>query len=399
MFSPKPILALTATILFVGIVALVATQRTYLLRYLTYTGDPLTLPVSWYAPVEPVAGDKTDDIPVAADSDRTINQNALEQIAEYAKAQNSQSLIVVHKGAIQLERYWGSAGRDTIFNPQSMAKSVLGLLVGIALEEGALESVTDPIGNYIAEWRDDPRGAATLQQTLWMSAGLEQMAASYEVTFWDRGSRYSFGDDFNEMIFDLKLIDPPGTKWDYNNEETNLLGIALERATSQRYAEYLSTKIWRPLGLGSATMYLDRPNGAVMKHCCILSRPYDWAKIGLLFLQKGQWNEKQIVSRQWIDEMTSPSPLTSRYGYQVWLGGDYILPGAFTPPRSPSIFAPERYVSKDMITFIGYGGQRVWVSPEDDLVIVRSAVEWAPEWDEAFIPNVLARSLRAEPVP
>jgi CubicO group peptidase (beta-lactamase class C family) len=398
MFRQRPIWLACAVLL--GLFALVAvSERTYLMRYIAFEGDPLTLPLSWYDPLEPVPGNKTDDLPVAAAGERTIAQHALDQAAAYAEGQKSQSLIIVHKGVIQTEHYWNGAERGTIFNPQSMSKSVLAMLMGIAIADGAIESVADPIGKYIGEWRDDPRGEATVQDALWMAAGLEQIATSYEVSFLDRGSRYNFGEDFNGMIFDLEQVDPPGTTFDYNNEETNLLGIVIERATGRRYADYLSEKLWRPLGLADATMFLDRPGGAVMKSCCIFSRPYDWAKLGQLVLNKGTWSGTQIVSADWIREMTVPSPLADHYGYLVWLGSGFILPGDFTPPKALGLRAPEGFVSDDMVTFLGYGGQRVWISAADDLVIVRGTTEWAPEWVESAIPNIIVRALHPDTAP
>lgn len=263
----------TAGILLIGLL-LAFSERVFLERIISMgSHDPVTLPVEWYAPKEPVPGNPNDSLPLAAASDRTLPEDVLADIATYAEAQGSQSLIVLHNGAIQLERYWGDSDRETWFNPQSMSKSVLGLLMGIAIADGDIESVTDPIGKYIEEWRDDPRGAATIEQTLRMSAGLEQMTESYDFDLFSRGTRYNFGEDFTGMILDLKQVDPPGTVFDYNNEETNLLGIVIERATGKRYAQYLSEKLWKPLELSDAAMYLDKPNGAAMKSCCIFSRP------------------------------------------------------------------------------------------------------------------------------
>ncbi|NKB43869.1 MAG: serine hydrolase [Alphaproteobacteria bacterium] len=243
-----------AAILFIGIAGAVS-QRAVIERFLAVNGgDPLTLPIDWYNPKEAVPGAPTNSIPVAEAAERTIPNASLEEAAAYAEAQGSQTLIVVHKGVIQLERYWGETDRDTWFNPQSMSKSVFSLMVGIAIEEGHIETITDPVGKYVEEWRDDPRGTATIQQTLWMAAGLEQMNESYDISLFSRGALYSLGQDFDGMILDLKQVDRPGTTFDYNNEETNLLGIVIERATGRRYADYLSEKLWRPLGLADAAM-------------------------------------------------------------------------------------------------------------------------------------------------
>jgi CubicO group peptidase (beta-lactamase class C family) len=389
-------LAATAIILLFGIAGAIS-QRVLIERFLSvYDQDPLTIPVDWFNPKEAVPGAAEESLRAADAAERTVPNAILEDVAAYAEAQGSLSLIVVHKGRVQLERYWDDANRETWFNPQSMSKSVLSLLMGIAIEEGHIDAVTDPVGKYIEEWRDDPRGTATIQQTLWMAAGLEQMTTSYDINIFDRGTWYNFGDDFNGMLLDLDQVDKPGTKFDYNNEETNLLGILIERATGQRYADYLSEKLWAPLGLADAAMYQDRPGGAVMKSCCIFSRPYDWTKIGLLIANRGVWNEQQLVPAAWIDAMLTPSPLRDFYGYLVWLGSSYIQKGEFGKPKSAVPVAPEGYHADDMVIFLGYGEQRVWISPSNELVIVRGTRKWAPSWNETRIPNTILDALNPD---
>ena len=385
------------TIIVIGAVFALS-ERQLLTRYITHTGDILALPVSWYTPVDTVAGDQKDDLPAAQDAERTIPEAVLKEISAFAEDQNSQGLIVVHNGVLQLEEYWDGAGRGTLFNPQSMSKTVLGMIVGIAIDEGQIGSVDDPVGKYIEEWRDDPRGAATIRQTLWMAAGLEQMSDSYEISLFSKGAKYNFGDDFIGMILDLKQVDPPGTKFEYNNEENNMLGLVIERATGRRYADYLSEKLWRPLGLATATMYLDRKGGAVMKSCCIFSRPYDWAKLGLLMMNRGAYKGTQLVPAAWIDDMIQGSPNAEFYGYQVWLGSGYIQTGEteWGEDGEGEASMPERYAADDMILFLGFGGQKVWVSPSNNLVIVRATMKWADSWVETKIPNAILNALKEQ---
>ena len=287
----------------------------------------------------------------------------------------------------------GKRNRSVRFNPQSMSKTVLAMLTGIAISEGHIESVDDEIGKYILEWREDNRGKITIRQALQMSAGLEQMAQSLELSIFNRAVRHHLGTNFDEKALELKQLDPPGIKYEYNNEVTNILGIVIERATRMRYTEYLSSRIWKPLGLDDASMYLDREGGSVMKSCCILSRPYDWAKLGLLFLNEGVHKEKEIIPSDWIKEMIISSPSSDYYGYQVWLGSSYI-------PLKPMRLIydkdddPPLYLTDDMITFVGFGGQRVWISPKNELVIVYATKKWSNAWNEAKLPNMILQSLQ-----
>ena len=210
--------AWTAGVFIIAGAVFALSERQFLTRYITHSGDPLVLPVSWYNPVDSVNGNQWDDIMQATEAQRTIPETVLSEIAAFAEGQDSEGLIVVHNGAIQLEAYWDGADRETRFNPQSMSKTVLGMIMGIAIDEGHIKSVDDPVGKYIEEWANDPRGAATIRQALWMSAGLEQMADSYEIRLFSRGVWYNFGDDFTGMMLDLKQVDPPGSKFEYNNE-------------------------------------------------------------------------------------------------------------------------------------------------------------------------------------
>ena len=382
--------------LLISFVFLIFSERHFLIRYYKYNGDPLTNPISWFDPTEIVRGDADDNIPIVSENNLTISMSILDEVSSYAESQSSHALIIIHKGIIQLEKYWEGADRSKLFNPQSMSKTILGALMGIAISEGYIQSVDDNIGLYIEEWRNDPRGEITIRQALEMSAGLEQMSTSYELSIFNRAVRHHFGNKFDSMTLDLKQIDPPGSKYEYNNEETNLLGILIERATGFRYVDYLSLKLWHPLELADAQMYLDREGGSVMKSCCILSRPYDWAKIGQLFLNNGMYEGEYIIQPDWINQMVEPSKNSNFYGLQVWLGSSYIpaknnMVGVYDKDSNPPL-----YLDDEMIIFVGHGGQRVWISRLHNLVIVNATKKWSNAWVEAKIPNTIINSFLKE---
>ncbi len=304
------------------------------------------------------------------------------------------ALIVVRHGKIELERYWPGYGRDTLFNPQSMSKTVLGMAIGIAIADGAIGSVDDPIGNYLAEWREDPRGAITVRNLLNMSGGLAQIAPDYKPVPWSGGVRQHFGSDFDGPILELPLVDPPGTKFDYNNNENNLLGLVLERATGQPYQDFVGERIWQPADLGPAFMYLEEPGGSVMKSCCILSRPVDWTRLGLLMLNDGRLDDRQILPPGWAGEMVRPAVTWDGYGYQIWR--DVLDQSGGNPPTPQTWWASEEFASDDVVQFLGHGYQHVWVIPHLDTVVVRANRVWPEEpWDQSWIPNRLIRGLEA----
>ncbi len=388
---------IAATVLVSAAAGYVAWDWPFLYRYYTFDGDPMTVSVDWFQPKEMVHGGNAEDLPLVPEGMATVDDMALSDAANFAEAQNSSALIVVRHGRIEFERYWDGAERDTPHNPQSMSKSVLGLVMGAAIAEGTISSVEEPLSKYLTEWAGQRRGAISIKQALWMASGLAHMSDDYEVRLFSKAIRYNFGTDFAGHILGLDLQAEPGARFDYNDDNTNLMGLAIERATGHRYAEYMSETIWRPIGNRDAAMYLDRPGGEVMKSCCIFSRPMDWARLGLLVLQRGQWEGREIVPSSWIDAMTTSSPGAPFYGYQIWRApGDLRftdITGSDGTLRKKN--ASEPFLDQDMIFMNGHGYQRVWISRKYDLVIVRFGRRWPAAWDETRIPNTIIRGLQA----
>ena len=158
-----------------------------------------------------------------------------------------------------------------------------------------------------------------------------------------------------------------------------------------RYSEYLSESLWQPLGLADASIYMDRRGGVPMFSCCILSRPLDWLYLGILVLQKGEWEGHQVVPRAWIEEMTTPSPAFGGYGYQVWLGDWAVSPERPLPKYPNQPWSSEPYADPDVVVFRGFGYQRVWIMPSKRLVVLRAGKSWPEDWDNTVIPNTLYR--------
>jgi len=350
--------------------------------------DPLTTPVEWFTPIRKVGSVTTAEMRRASVVPANL-QDGIEQAKRYAKSQGSLALIVAKDGEIISETYWQDADSDTLFNPQSMSKTLLALLVGVAIDEGDIKSVNDPIKTYLSEFEDDPRGNITIKNLLQMSAGLEQITNTYEITPENRGVRQHFGPDFIGPMLELTVVDPPGAKWEYNNNETQMLAYVLQRATGVEYASYLSDKLWKPLQLGEASMYLDREGGNVLTSCCILSRPVDWVKIGQLIIDKGRYKDQQIIPASWIEEMLTPAETWEGYGYQVWIGDRFISDERPENDNKNFVWASTPHINQNIIYLSGYGFQRVWIVPSENLVIMRASKTWPKKWDESLIPNAI----------
>jgi CubicO group peptidase (beta-lactamase class C family) len=370
----------------------------FIKRYATYIAsgyDAHTAAIDWFEPLYPLPHGMGSVLPVA--DPPTIPGRVLDEVLAYAESQDSMALIIARDGRLEVEKYWGGYTRESLFNPQSMSKTVVAMTTGIALAEGAIGSLDDPIGSYLDEWRDDPRGDITIRHLLQMSGGLAQISTDYRPVPWSRGVWQHFGVDFNGPILDLALADAPGTRFDYNNNENNLLGLVLERATGLPYQAYMGKHLWAAADLAPAFMYLDRPGGNVMKSCCIMSRPIDWVKLGQLLLDDGRLDGQQILPPGWAAQMMQPADTWDGYGYQLWLKVGVTGEASAEPPASPQAWwASEPFAREDVVQFLGHGFQHVWVIPGLQMVIVRANRVWPREpWDQSRIPNLLIRGLQA----
>jgi CubicO group peptidase (beta-lactamase class C family) len=336
-------------------------------RFFT-SGDPQGIEL--LPPGEEIVGDGSYVLPVATAADRTISREAFDAMHAYAEEFGSHALITVHKGVIQDEWYADHWERDYLTQSQSMHKSLLGLFVGMAIEDGKFQSVNDPIGMYVEEWADDPRGQITLQNLMYMSSGLGQYA--FTLNPFDDGIKWLNSGRSIDAILRAPLADwEQGTQWEYNNLNSELLGIALERVYGMRYSELLRERLWLPMGGERAVVHTDQPGGRAFTSCCLGAPAMDWARVGMMFLGGGEVNGNRIVSTAWIDEMVKPSPAAGYYGYQIWLGyDDPVFPDGKSVGSSGDV-ANEAFVARDTYMTWGRGQQHVYVVPSEELVIIR----------------------------
>ena len=355
-------------------------------------------PAEWLKPFELVEGDSSYLIPTATPETQTVTQRALDKAVSYAEEFESYALIIVHRGEVQLE--WYSDGRNAVdlTQSQSMHKTLIGLLVGVAIEDGHIDSVDDPVGKYIREWRVDPRGNISLNQILQMSSGLERYPFGLNPFSGDMDWLYS-GQSIVPLLNVPRANWLPGKKYEYNDLNAELLGLVIERATGQRYADYLEEKLWLPMGGTNAQVWLDSPGGLAHTSCCLATAAMNWARIGLMLAEKGEVNGNRIVAKTWIDQMVTRSPSANHYGYQIWLGYDdppFPLGSGSTAP-----IASEPYLARDTFLTWGRGQQHVWVSPSMELVVVRIGPALGrnpikPGFDVPRIPNIIVRGIQSK---
>ena len=361
----------------------VSLNWTLLRRVLTYPDEPITT-LDWYKPLETVSGVANSTLPTEAQS--KIPHKTFKEIADYAQQQKSSALLVMHQGKLVLEKYWHGHTPTSVTNSMSMSKTILALLIGIAIEEQQINSEFETVASYLPEWSRDERAKITIQDLLYMQSGLRNEDDIDNFLGSDLVQMYA-SSDAAAVALKIPVVQPPGKFFVYNNANSQILGMMLEQVTEKRYADYLSKTLWQPLQASNAAVWLDQTGGNPKTFCCLFATARDWAKIGQLFLDRGRVEGKQVVSSEWIEKMLRPSSLEPTYGYHIWLK-------ARTNNR-PSIHktASEPFLAQDTFYLDGNSKQRVFIIPSKELVIVRVG-EKPNNWDDSFIPNALVLSLR-----
>lgn len=352
-----------------------------------------------FRPTVEIGGGPVLELPVAGPDGLTIVPSALREAERYAAAFDSYAFIVVHRGVVQTEWYAPGWSRDRLTQSQSMMKTLAALALGAAIADGYIKSVEEPVGTYLPEWTGDARGAIRIRDLLQMASGLAQARFTLNPFAGDSAFRFLNSSDRAAVYLRTPSVMPPAREFDYNDLDAALAGLIVQRATGQPWARWLDEKIWRPMGGQHARVWLDRTGegGTAMTACCMLAPAMDWVRVGLLIKDRGLVRGVQVLPPEWIDAMTTPSPLFAGYGYFTWLGagmGDKRL-------REDDRERPqtEAFLVPDLFMLLGRGGQRVYVSRARDLVIVRLGPHNGMEplkagWDNSRLPNIILRGIK-----
>jgi CubicO group peptidase (beta-lactamase class C family) len=259
----------------------------------------------------------------------TVSVDGVERDLErFLGSTGTTAFIVIRDDAVVYERYFNGDTRSSIQTSFSVAKSYLSALVGIAIDEGLLD-LDDPITDHIPELLDRDRrfSRITVEHLISMASGLR-----YEETWlpWGDDSETYYSADMRALALeDTEIVEPPG-RWHYNNYNPLLLGMILERATGMPVAEYLERKLWQPLGAEfGASWSVDSEDTRFEKmESGLNARAIDFARLGMLYLNGGTWEGRELVPSEWVDVSTSPQA-DPYYGYWWWVepGGAFLARG------------------------------------------------------------------------
>lgn len=240
------------------------------------------------------------------------------------------ALVVIHKGQLRLERYGLDFSADGRWTSFSVAKSLTSTLVGAAVADGAIRSLDDPVSTYVQGLKGSAYDDVTVRQLLTMSSGV-RWNEDYEDPQSDvaRFNNHEAAPGEDVTVSYLKTLPrahPPGTVWNYNTGETNLIGVLVREATGKSLAAYLQEKIWQPFGMEADATWILGATGAEIGGCCIQAAPRDYARFGLFVLEGGMAGGRRVVPEGWFAEATRTAlPIGipgAGYGFQWWTFDD-----------------------------------------------------------------------------
>ena len=323
---------------------------------------------------------------------KIISGEAIEAALQFSKSMESHALLIYQDDGIILEKYFNGSNAQTISDTQSMHKTVLAIMIGIAIENGIIKSVDEPASNYLKEWKNDSRNLITIKNLLQQSSGLNYPEFSFHPL--SDFNQLMLGEDVTMMTLEQKAYQEPNQVFEYNGVNPQNLGLLLQRASGKRYADFLSENLWQFIAEEDASIVLDSEKNRMPRtYCCLNATARDWLRIGILILNEGKLGENQIVPKSWIKNMITPSLTNPNYGYLTWLGTKHEENRIYNPKSTATGFHSEPYEDRDLIFLDGFGGQRVYIVPSKRLVIVRTGMSQM-EWDDSVLPNILSRGIK-----
>lgn len=237
------------------------------------------------------------------------------------------AFVIIQNGELLFEQYWEDYEPHSRSNSFSMAKSIVSLAIGCAIDDGLIRDVEQPVKDFFPQFAEYDGTTLTIRHLLTMSAGVD-FQESYTSVFSPTAQLY-YGNDLNKITFGMKQIEKPGVHFIYQSGVTQLLASIVEKATGENLSSYISRKLWTPMQAEEDALWsLDQKGGLEKAYCCFNSNARDFARFGQLILNDGAWNGQPLVSKSYIRKATTADSslifkeigLPNRhYGYQFWV--------------------------------------------------------------------------------
>lgn len=372
-----------------------ADEAVYAQRFAAFLRDPGNFP---YAPMEPLAGAKRYvPLPQAAPAQRGIADDALAAARSYAEANRSSALIVWRAGRIETAWYGAGVSAATPLVSKSLAKPLTAIAVGRAIRLGRLRSLDQPLAEIMPELAGTPKGAILVRHLLDMRSGMLDQGFSPDPQH--PLNRCYLGLDHGECIVrDYPMVSQPGTRYAYANAPSDMVALVIERATGQRYGDFIAREVLGRIGAQGGEIWVGRPGGLAHSGCCTLLPAETWLRLAVLLVDDGRWAGRRLLPRGYVAEMRKGTPQNPNFGLGIWIGEPYKPRRGFGAPGAPGpqVLHSEPYLDPDMYLFDGNANQTVHISPRNRLIVLRTGATppAAPEWDNAHLPNLLIRGLK-----
>lgn len=270
----------------------------------------------------------------------------------YLKKNGTYAFLIIRNDTIQYEKYFKGYDKTSMMNSFSIAKSITSILIGCAIDDKIIASVEEPITNYIPELKKNGFENIRIKNLLQMTSGIK-FDEIYDNPQSDALKMY-YSKDLRKILLDLKIGIEVGKEFEYVSVNSQLLGLILERALKTKtVSQYLQERLWQPLGMEfDANWSVDNQERSMEKtFCCLNARARDFAKIGRLYLNNGNWNGTQIVSKNWVEKsmkIDTTNGSAWNYQYNWWL-----------PTKSGDFMAE------------GHLGQFIYLNPSKNIIIIR----------------------------
>ena len=272
---------------------------------------------------------------------------------------DTHAFLVFQDGKLLYEKYWDGYTPKTLSGSFSAAKSMISLLIGIALDEGKIKSLEEPVGNYVPHFKEAGLEKVRIKDLLTMSSGTNYKES--DKSYFSMNAYGYYGDDEEYMVNKMAFKEPAGVHWEYRSGDTQVLGLIVEKVFGQNISTLVSERFLKPMGAEEDALWLlDGDKKHEKAFCCFNGVARDYARFGELVLHNGNWKGKQIVSEKYVKEATMPASFLKDpnenenpvdfYGYQYWMVNEQ---------------------GHDIVFQNGLFGQYVYVIRDKNAVVVR----------------------------
>lgn len=347
-----------------------------------------------YDPLEAVPGDP-NYTPLPTGETDDVSQAALDEANAYAAANNTQTYLVWKDGKVIDQGFYGGTDLSTLIVGRSLAKPITAIAVGRALQLGLIDSLDQPVSDFITEWKgSEAHAPMKIRHLLDQRSGFTPQSQSMDPEgVLNRAYLHPRHDEV--IIHDMPIEYGPGTSYEYANATSEMIAPVIERASGMRYAEFVSKEIIQKLGGQGGEVWVNRVGGTAHAGCCIMLPGEDWLRMAILVMQDGVWEGTRLLPDGYVNKMRTGTEQNPYYGLGLWLPDVYRERRGFANPRIPygKVLHKEPYLDKDMMMFDGNSNQIVYMIPSSNMIVLRvgNRPPKEPEWDNTVLPNTLIR--------